>query len=124
MGTGRVRGSGIDRELPTPVKKKNKKNYLPRDGHTTVGSETLSRVSYILYLNTSVSRTMRSAIPGQRVFQECSRSVQCWLNSISSDNGIGPDGTESLTGVLTPCTVLAHLDLMDVDIEFLLVGLR
>jgi Ran GTPase-activating protein (RanGAP) involved in mRNA processing and transport len=87
---------------------------------------------------------MRSAIPGQRVWQECSGSAQRWLTSISatidwssrgrefcrsagegaalahlnlSGNDMGADRAESLAGVLGQCAALAHLDLSWNDID-------
>jgi Ran GTPase-activating protein (RanGAP) involved in mRNA processing and transport len=43
--------------------------------------------------------------------QECWRSAQCWLTSISANNQIEEAGAESFAEVLAQCTALAHLSL-------------
>jgi hypothetical protein len=50
---------------------------------------------------------------GQRVLLGCWAwvSVHRLLTSISTENQIGPDGSESFAGVLALCSALAHLNL-------------
>jgi hypothetical protein len=58
------------------------------------------------------SGTMSLERTGQGDLQECWRSAQCWLTSISAAIILATSaGTESLAGVLAQCPALTHFNL-------------